>query len=82
MEEFVLVLGKLDEEINEITIKLQEFEEFVFLKEKEVVMVRFQRLRFVFVVVLSERLVVLELGDFEEVNIFYVEVEVVDFEVK
>lgn len=82
MEESVLVLGKLDEEINEITTKLQEFEELVFLKEKEAAMARFQRLRLVSAAASSERSAALELGDLEEANILHAEAEAADSEAK
>ncbi|KAK9668691.1 hypothetical protein RND81_13G078800 [Saponaria officinalis] len=82
LNETELILGKIDDNLNKTTMKLNEFEELVSSKEREAAMARIQRLKLVSASALNERSAALELGDAEEANLLLAEAEISDSEAK
>ncbi|KAH9609858.1 hypothetical protein KSS87_004064 [Heliosperma pusillum] len=82
VEESEVQQGKIDDEINETTLKLNEFEQLVSSKEREAAVARIQRLQLISASALNERSAALELGDVEEANVLMAEAEIVDSEAK
>ncbi|XP_059634128.1 uncharacterized protein LOC132276627 [Cornus florida] len=82
MERAILELGKLEEEICDTVNRLQETEEQILSKEKDVAMARFQRLLLIAGAATAERSAALELGDLEEADILLAEAEAADSEAR
>lgn len=80
MHTATLNLEKLEEEIKDTLKKLQETEELILLKEKELAMARFQRLILTAGTVRAEQNAALEMGDVEEANLLLAEAEAADCE--
>ncbi|KOM26651.1 hypothetical protein LR48_Vigan303s007300 [Vigna angularis] len=80
MDKFTLNLEKLEEEIKETLNKLQETEGVILLKEKELAMVRYQKLRLASATARAEKAGALKMGDIEEANLLTTEAEAADRE--
>ncbi|PKI54714.1 hypothetical protein CRG98_024914 [Punica granatum] len=75
-------LGKLEEEIKGTVSRLQEVEEQILLKEKEVSVARIKRLLITAGAAKAEKDAAMELGDLEEANLLMAEVEAAESEAK
>ncbi|KAK4275025.1 hypothetical protein QN277_018168 [Acacia crassicarpa] len=73
-------LEKLEEEIKATLKQLQETEEMILLKEKELAMARFQGLILMAGTARAEKAAALEMGDVEEANLLLAEAEAADCE--
>ncbi|XP_028784644.1 envoplakin-like [Neltuma alba] len=73
-------LEKVEEEIKTTLKQLQESEEMILLKEKELAMARFQRLLLTAGTARAEKAAALEMGDEEEANLLLAEAEAADCE--
>ncbi|KAJ0025207.1 hypothetical protein Pint_09400 [Pistacia integerrima] len=82
MEKAVLELEKLEENFKDTVERLQETEQLIISKEKEVAIARFQRLLIVAGAAMAERSAALELGNLEEANLLLGEAEAADQEAK
>ncbi|KAK7405818.1 hypothetical protein VNO78_07428 [Psophocarpus tetragonolobus] len=80
MDTATLNLEKLEEEIGDTLSKLQETEGMILLKEKELAMIRYQKLLLAAATVRAEKAAALEMGDMEEANILLAEAEAADCE--
>lgn len=73
-------LEKLEEEIKNTLTQLQETEEMILLKEKELAMARYQRLLLTAGTARAEITAALEMGDAEEADLLLAEAEAADSE--
>ncbi|KAL2349574.1 hypothetical protein Fmac_003574 [Flemingia macrophylla] len=73
-------LEKLEEEIKDTLNKLQENEGMILLKEKELAMVRYQRLLLATATARAEKAAAVEMGDMEEANLLLAEAEAAGYE--
>lgn len=73
-------LEKVEEEIKDTLKQLQETEEMILLKEKELAVARFQRLLLTAGTARAEKAAALEMGDIEEANLLLAEAEAADCE--
>lgn len=80
LEKATLDLGTLDEKIKETIDSLQDAENQILLKEREVGVARFQRLLITASSAKAERAAALELGDNEEANLLLAEMEAAELE--
>ncbi|QCD91943.1 hypothetical protein DEO72_LG4g2912 [Vigna unguiculata] len=80
MDTSSLNLEKLEEEIKDTLNKLQETEGVILLKEKELAMVRYQKLLLASATARAEKAGALEMGDMEEANLLSTEAEAADRE--
>lgn len=78
MDMATLNLEKLEEEINDTLNKLQETEGMILLKEKELAMVRYQKLLLAAATARAEKAAAVEMGDVEEANLLLAEAEAAD----
>lgn len=81
-ERTTLELGKLEQDIKGTVDRLQEIEEQIQLKEKEVAVARIRRLLITAGAAKAERDAALELGDLEEANLLATEAEAAESEAK
>lgn len=82
MDKAVLKLEKLEGNFKDTVKRLQETEELIISKEKEMAVARFQRLLIVSGAATAERSAALELGNLEEANLLLGEAEAADQEAK
>ncbi|KAF2310834.1 hypothetical protein GH714_017533 [Hevea brasiliensis] len=75
-------LEKLEEDMKSTVSRLQDTEQLISSKEKEVAMARFQRLLLIAGAATAERFTALELGDTEEANLLLAEAEAAKTEAK
>ncbi|KAI4297099.1 hypothetical protein L6164_037005 [Bauhinia variegata] len=80
MDTAIKNLEKLEEEIKDTLYKLQETEEMILLKEKELAMARFERLLLTAGTARAERTSAQEMGDVEEANLLLSEAEAAELE--
>ncbi|KAK7366455.1 hypothetical protein VNO80_08445 [Phaseolus coccineus] len=80
MDTSTLNLEKLEEEIKDTLNKLQETMGVILLKEKELAMVRYQKLLLASATARAEKAGALEMGDMEEANLLSTEAEAADRE--
>ncbi|KAF7817710.1 rho-associated protein kinase 1 [Senna tora] len=73
-------LEKLEKEIKDTLKQLQETEEMILLKEKELAMARFQKLLLTARTARAEKTAALEMGDVEEADLLLAEAEAADSE--
>lgn len=81
MQRYLVELEKLEREVEVQIRSFVNIESCLVVSEKDVFVVRCERLRFLVVVIRDERDVVVEFEDFFEVESLDVEVEVLDVEV-
>lgn len=81
-EEAVLELKKLEVDISRTVNSIEELEEQILSKEKELAAARYQRLLLVAAAAMAERSAALELGDLEEADILLGEALAADAEAK
>ncbi|KAI3418075.1 uncharacterized protein J3R85_013929 [Psidium guajava] len=80
LERATMGLGKLEEEIEETVNKLQEAEELILLRERDLAVARFQRLLITASAASAERAAAVELGDHEEADILLAEAQAAESE--
>jgi len=80
MDTSTLNLEKLEEEIKDTLNRLQETVGVISLKEKELAMVRYQKLLLASATARAEKAGALEIGDMEEANLLSTEAEAADRE--
>ncbi|CAJ1924173.1 unnamed protein product [Sphenostylis stenocarpa] len=80
MDTATLNLDKLENEIKDTLNKLQKTEGVILLKEKELAMVRYQKLLLASATARAEEAAALEMGDTEEANLLSAEAEAADRE--
>jgi len=80
MNTSTLNLEKLEEEIKDTLNKIQETVGVILLKEKELAMVRYQKLLLASATARAEKAGALEMGDMEEANLLSIEAEAADRE--
>ncbi|XP_002510763.2 early endosome antigen 1 [Ricinus communis] len=82
LEKATLELEKLEKDIKSTVSRLQDTEQLISSKEKEVAMARFQSLLLIAGAATAERFAALELGDTEEANLLLAEAEAANAEAK
>ncbi|KAK3427396.1 hypothetical protein EUGRSUZ_F03636 [Eucalyptus grandis] len=80
LERATMELGKLEEEIKETVDKLQEAEEQILLRERDLAVARFQRLLITASAANAERAAAVELGDHEEADTLLAEAKAAEYE--
>ncbi|KAK3441147.1 hypothetical protein EUGRSUZ_B01563 [Eucalyptus grandis] len=80
LERATMELGKLEEEIKETVDKLQEAEEQILLRERDLAVARLQRLLITASAANAERAAAVELGDHEEADILLAEAKAAEYE--
>ncbi|KAI4299722.1 hypothetical protein L6164_033153 [Bauhinia variegata] len=80
MDTAIKNLEKLEVEIKDTPNKLQEAEEMILLKEKELAMARFERLLLIAGTSRAEQTSALEMGDVEEANLLLLEAKAAELE--